>query len=180
MASALDKLETKLDALLVRNAPALPDGGKKFIVNWAPLASLVLGALSLLGAWSMWHWASVVDNGLKGICNAYSVSGCGSYVTSRYTFWLWLGLAVLAVEGVLYLMAYSGLRDRKKAGWNYLFYGALLSLGYVVVSFFADYVAGGMLGSLVGSVIGFYLLFQVRSAYTGDKRASTSKPDSKK
>jgi len=175
MGSKLTDLETRLDKLFGKGAPQLPKNGKDMLVQWTPIVSAVIGVLSLWAAWNLWHWAHVAERVLGGICNAYTVSGCGSYVTSRFSLWLWAGVVLLGVEGVLYLMAYPGLQARKKAGWNYLFYGALLNLAYAVISLFAGYNAtSNFVGALVGSAIGLYFLFQIRSAYTGDK-ASVSK-----
>ena len=82
-------------------------------------------------------------------------------------------MALVAVQGVIYLLAYPGLKAHKKAGWNYLFYGALLNVVYAVATLFNDYQGGSsFVGGLIGSAIGFYLLFQVRSAYTGGKAAA--------
>lgn len=176
--SKVDTLETKLNELFTKNAPKLPDGGKKAIVQWAPILAAILGLLSLWAAWNLWHWAHVassLSNYANAVCNAYSVSGCSNLVNSRYSLWLWLGVATLAIQGVLYLAAYPGLRDHKKAGWNYLFYGALVNAVYTVVSLFTGYNAvGNFVGALIGTVIGFYFLFQIRAAYTGGK-ASASK-----
>lgn len=182
MASFLNNIETKLDDVFVHSAPALPDGGKKAIVSFLPIVSLVVGAFSLLSAWNLWHWAHLADNVLGGLCNAYSVSGCSAYgAPSRFTVWLWLGIILIGVEGLLYLLAYPGLRDRKKEGWNYLFYGALLNVVYALVSLFTGYnAATNFLGALIGSAIGFYFLFQIRASYTSKKAVSAPKNSAKK
>jgi hypothetical protein len=179
MATGVDKLETKLNDLFVKNAPKLPDGGKKALVTWLPIISAVVGVLSLWSAYTLWHWAHAVDSlsryANNDLCNAYSVAGCGSgAAASRFSLWLWAGVILIGVEGVLYLLAFPGLRDHKKQGWNYVFYGALLNLAYAVVSLFTNYNSiGNFLGALISSAIGFYVLFQVRSAYTGAKTPSS-------
>lgn len=180
MGSTLSNLETKLNEVFVHNAPALPKGGKKMLVAWAPVVSVIVGILSLWSAWNLWHWAHVassLNTYANAVCNAYSVSGCGGLVTSRYSIWLWLGVAVIAVEGILYLLAYSGLRDHKKVGWNYLFYGALVNVAYAIVSLFTGHNgASNFIGALIGSAIGFYLLFQIRESYLGKKPVSPGNP----
>ena len=184
MASKLTNLEARLDDLFVRSAPRLPEGARKGLVNWLPIISLVVGILSLLSAWSLWHWAHAVDNVLGGLCNAYSVSGCGNLgVVSRFSVWVWLAIIMIGVEGLLYLLAYPGLQARKKEGWNYLFYGALLNLAYAVVSLFTGYNAvPNFLGALIGSAVGFYFLFQIRDMYASKKEiaAPASKDAEKK
>ena len=96
---------------------------------------------------------------------------------SRLNLWVWLAIAVLIVQGVLYLLAFPGLRDRKKKGWDYVFYAALVSVVYSVVSLFTGYNAvSGFLGAIIGALISFWLLFQVRSAYTGVKPVEPATP----
>jgi len=177
MNNTLGNIETKLDELLVRNAPALPPGFKKALVAWAPLLSLIVGVLTLASAWRLWHWARAAHSVVADLCNAYSVSGCGNAVAgTRYSVWLWLSVLFLAIQGLLYLLAYSGLRDRKKDGWDYVFYAALISVAYAVASLFTGYGVANVVGSLIGSVIGFYLLFQIREAYLGKKRVTPGDP----
>lgn len=172
MADKTNGLETKLNDIFVKNAPKLPDGGKKALVEWAPIISLVVGVLTLLSAWSLWHWARLASNAstyyIGQICSVYH---CGTPPVSRFSVWLWLGVVSLAAEGLLYVFAYSGLKEYKKQGWDYLYYGALLNVAYAVVSLFASYdIVGHFVGALIGSAIGFYLLFQIRESYLGSKK----------
>lgn len=182
MAKQLAQLETKMSEVFVGKAPALPAGGKKFIVEVAPWLALLGGVFSLLAGLSLWRWAHVANNAINyvnNLCDAYAVNAgaCANISNSRLTFWIWLAIAVLVVEGVLYLLAFPGLRDRKKQGWNYIFYGGLVNVVYAVVSLFTDYNAvGGFIGSLIGAAIGFWLLFQVRSAYTGKGAVKSDPP----
>jgi uncharacterized membrane protein HdeD (DUF308 family) len=170
MANVSD-LETKM-ADVFKN-PKMPAGGVKAITEWAPWLSLILGVLSLIAAVLLWNGARAVDsvvNYAGSLCNAYAVDAgaCANNSAAHLSVWLWLGLAVLAVEGVLYLLAYPGLKARNKQGWNYLFYGALINVVYAVVSLFTDYSAGNhFISALIGSAIGFWILFQIRGAYTG-------------
>lgn len=170
--SNISGLETKMNEVFVGKAPTLPAGGKKFLVDVAPWLSLIGGVLSLLVGLSLWRWAHVATDYVNSLCNAYAISAgaCDNSSTSRLSLLVWLAIIVLIIEGVLYLLAFPGLRDRKKQGWNYLFYAGLVNVVYVIVSLFTDYSAsGGFIGSLLGSLVGFWLLFQVRSAYTGHK-----------
>lgn len=160
-------LEKSLDDLFVKQAPALPDGGKKALVQYLPWINLVLGLISLYTAWVLWHWAHLA-NSIINYANTFSAAYGGPTVaTNRLSIGLWIGIAVLAVEALLYIAAFPGTKDRKKAGWNLLYYALLLNIVYGVVVLFTDYGSvGNLIGALIGSVIGLYLLFQIRSSYS--------------
>jgi hypothetical protein len=164
--STLQSLENSLDDVFAKKAPALPEGGKKALVEWLPWINLVFGVLTLLSALSLWRWAHST-NALVDYANSLSsVYGGETIATSRMDVAIWLGLAVLVVQGALMLAAFSPTKDRKKAGWNLMFYAALLNFAYGIVTLFSDYsYAGGVVGTLLGTAIAFYLLFQIRSAY---------------
>ena len=166
------RFEKQLDDLFTKNTPRLPDSGRKTLAAWAPVVTLILGILSLIAAWELWHWAHVADsllNYANAVCNTYSGYTCGVNV-SRFSLWLWLGVAFLIAEGILYLFAYPGLRDHRKEGWNYIYYALCLQVVYAVLSLFIPYDKGShFLGSLIESVVGFYLLFQIRGIYSADK-----------
>lgn len=178
---AINDIETKLNEVFVKNAPQLPAEGKKFIVKIAPIATLVIGVLTLLATWNLWSWARRADRFIdyaRQLCNTYDTPGCGD-ITSHLTVWVWLSLIFLLAEAILYIAAFKGLNEHRKQGWNYLYYGALLNVVYAVVSLFTDYdKIGHFLGALVGSAIGFYLLFQIREFYLGKKEAHTETPKS--
>jgi uncharacterized membrane protein HdeD (DUF308 family) len=167
-------LETKLNDIFVKNAPALPKGGKKVLVEWAPWLALLGGILTLWSVAMLWHWAHVA-NDLINYANSLSAAYGGTKVAdTRMTVGIWLGLLVLLVEGVIYLLAFPGLRDRKKSGWNWIYYGALINIVYGFVIMFTNYGGvGSFLLSLVGSVIGLWLLFQVRASYLSRGKSAT-------
>lgn len=170
-ASMGQQLETKLNDVFGKRAPQLPANGKKMLVEWAPWLALIVGVLSLWAAYALWGWAHVASgliNYANSLCTVYGGSSC-NVATDNMTLWIWFGLAVLVIEGVLYLLAFPGLRDRKKTGWNFLYWGALINLVYAVISLFTNYGLGNFIASLIGSVIGLWLLFQVRGQYTGER-----------
>jgi hypothetical protein len=170
-------LETNLNDLFGKSAPALPNKAKNVLTEWAPWLALIGGLLSLWAAWALWNWAHTV-NQFVDYANSLSALYGGSTVSaSRLSAAVWLGIIVLAVEGVLYLLAFPGLRDHKKSGWNLLYWGALVNIAYGIVVMFTDYGGvGSFIMSLIGSAIGFYLLFQIRGRYTGVAEATTDKP----
>jgi len=173
MAKPISKLETSMNDLFAQGMPPLPAGGRKTLVELAPIISVVIGALSLASAWSLWHWARLAEgiaNYAREFCNPYLENGCAP-AASRFSVWLWLSVAFLVIEGLLYLFAFSSLKAHRKRGWSYLYYGALLNLAYAVVSLFVAYAGfGRFVGSFVGSAVGLYLLFQIRGAYLGSSR----------
>lgn len=165
----LNQLETSL-AGVFKGAPKLPKGFKDWLVKYLPWFTLIGGLLSIWAAWSLWHWAHIA-NALINYANSLSQAFGGQTVaTSRMTVGIWLGVIVLAVEAVVYLLAFPGLKAHKKAGWNMLFLGSIINVVYGVVVMFTDYGgAGNLIGALIGTIIGWWILFQIRDYYTGKK-----------
>jgi len=175
---ALKSLETNLNEVFGKNAPPLPPNAKKVIVEYLPYINLVLGIITLFLAWGLYHAAHVV-NRFVDYSNSLSAAYGGTTEVSHLSFTVWLAIAVLAVEAVLYIAAFAGTRDRRKSGWDLLFYALLINVVYGIVAVFTDYGgAGRLIGSLIGSAIGLYFLFQIRSAYTG-RTAGRKTPASK-
>jgi len=164
--SALKPLETKLNDLFVKNAPPLPASGKKALVQYLPWINLVLGLLALYTVYVLWHWAHLANN-LINYANSLSAAYGGPAVSgNRLSFGIWLGLIVLTVEALLYIAAFPGTRDRKKSGWNLMFYALLVNVVYGVIMVFTNYGGiGNLIGTLIGSAVGGYLLFQIRASY---------------
>lgn len=168
--SALQSLENNLNEVFAKQAPALPSNGKKALVQYLPWISLIFGVISLYTVYVVWHWAHLANN-LINYANSISAAYGGPAVASnRLTLGVWLGLAVLAVEALIYILAYPGLRDRKKSGWDLLFYALIINVVYGVVIMFTDYGGvGNLIWTIIGSAIGAYFLFQVRDSYKGAK-----------
>ncbi len=164
--SAVNSLEKSL-ADVFKSAPKLPENGKKWLVKYLPWINVVLGALMLLAAWNLYHWAHTV-NKLIDYANSFYKTSTGSNLNKdRLTVGIWLAIIVLVVQAVLYIAAFRGTRDRKKAGWNLMFYAALVNIVYGVILLFTDYGGvGTFIMSLIGSAIGLWLLFQIRSSYS--------------
>ncbi len=169
---ALQSLETNLDNVFGKQAPSLPENGKKTLVEWMPWLSLLGGVLAAYTTYVLWHWAHLVS-GLVNLANSLSAAYGGTQVVAdRLTVTMWLSMGVMAATAVLYIAAFPALKERKKSGWNLLFYGLLLNAVYGVVVLFSDYgTASNLIGSLIGSAIGLYLLFQIRGSYS---KASTA------
>lgn len=180
MGKQVDQLETKLNEVFVKSAPELPKGGKDFLVQYIPYLSLLGGLFSLWAAYNLWHWASKANQVVDAVNQWGAAFGVEPVAKDRWTVALWISLALVAVTAILYILAYSPLKARKKAGWNLLFYALLINLAGGIVGLFADSYGygggfGGLIGSLIGFAIGGWLLFQIRAAYVG-KKSTDKKP----
>ena len=169
--SQLSGIEEKLNKVFVTEAPyQLPEKAKKSLVQYLPIINLVIGVITIWSALQLWRWAHAASR-LVDYANDLSRAFGGKEVAAeRLSFMLWVSLLVLLAEGVMWIAAYPGLKAHKKAGWNLLFYATILNAVYAVVVAFTDY--GGVsntFSALIGTVLGLYLLFQVRSHYTGEK-----------
>jgi hypothetical protein len=174
--SAFTSLEKSLDGIFVKQAPALPANGKKALVKYLPWINLVLGVVTLWAAYALWHWAHVANN-LVDYANSLSAAYGGPQVAvDRMSFGIWLGLIVLAIEGLLYIAAFPATRDRKKSGWDLMFYALLINVVYGVVVLFTSYGGvGSLIGTIIGSGLGLYLLFQIRTSYNSAKTVKAGK-----
>jgi len=170
-------IENKLDELLVKKAPfQLPESGKKMLVNAFPWLALIGGVLSVLGAWGVYQlamWANTWMSAANELNGLYGYSGYSGYA-SGYGPMLWLSLILILAEGVLFFMAFSPLKMRRKRGWDLLFWVSLLNVVYAVVYMVATPNLFSLVFSLIGSLIGLYLLFQVRSQYTAASTTHTA------
>lgn len=174
--SAISSLEKTLDELFVKGAPALPPGGKKWLVKYLPWITVVIGVLTLLATLSLWRAGHTV-NQLVDYANQLSQAYGGKAVAaSKLGVGYWLALVTLAAEGILYIAAFPALKANKKSGWNLMFYALLVNVAYGFFAIFTSYAGvGNFIGSLIGAAIGGYLLFQIRASYKGSKAASTAK-----
>lgn len=176
---SLRKLETRLDIIFVKDAPALPSNAKRAIVAYLPYINMVLGIFTLLIAWGLYqaaHTANQLIGSTSGTLNVY-----GAQVTvSHLTFTVWLALVVLVIEALIFIAAFPATKARRKAGWDLLFYAFLINVAYGIVAAFTDYGGiGRLLSSLIGSGVGLYLLFQIRDQYRAGpaiRRSRAAKP----
>jgi hypothetical protein len=173
----IKQLEASLEDIFVKKAPTLPANTKKTLVQYLPWINLALGIISLWAAYTLWHWAHWA-NRITDYSNSLSaIYGGPVPVTSRLSAAVWLSLAVLAIEAVIYLVAFSPLRALKRRGWNLLFYAMLINVLYSLIVMFTNY--GGMtsfLTGLISTIIGLYFLFQLKSQYQGKDTATSQSP----
>lgn len=166
-------LEKQLDTVLVKNAPfQLPKEAKDWLVKYAPLFAVITGFISILLALGLWQLTRATNIAIDYLNSVSQQVGQGSVARKLGLFW-YLALASLIVQSIMQFVAYSGLRDRKKMGWNWLFYSALVS---VVVGIFYIFIQDrGVLSfiwNLITAIISLYLLFQIRSYYTNKKQSN--------
>jgi hypothetical protein len=132
-----------LDYYLVQKAPfQIPDNGRELIVKFGPWICLLLLVITL---------PAVLF--LLGL-GAALVPFAGYAYATGFTYSTIFLIAYFA----LLIAALPGLFARKRSGWNFLFYGELLNIVWMLLS-------AQILGAIVGGLIGLYLLFQVRSLY---------------
>lgn len=168
MKTLLSKAEDSL-ADVFKGAPKLSDSSKETLVKIWPWLALVGGVLQLIAAWFLYGWAKAADNILDSANEFYRAIGATQVVQERLTVWVWIALAVLAIEGVLLLVAYPKLKNRQKSGWDLLFLVGLINVAYAVVSLFIEGRGGffSLIWNLAISAVVFWLLFAVRDKYKG-------------
>lgn len=169
------KIEKSLEGPF-QSLPPLPKEAKEGLAKFWPWLALFAGILQLLAAWWLYDWANSF-NDVAEWANRYSEAlGGPSIANGGLSFWVWIGIIVLAVDAVILLLAFPRLQKKQRSGWDLLFLAGLLNLLYGVVSLFIDGRGGlgSLLWALIGSAIGFYLLFQIREFF-GGKPLNTAK-----
>lgn len=180
--AALDPLENKLNEIFVKQLPALPDGGKKFLVSYLPYINLILGVIVLFSVVNLWRWATVANDFID-YANRVSEAYGGTTITGtdRLGPVIWLAVITLGIQGLLYVASFPGTKAKKKSGWNLMFYALIVNVLYGIVMVFSAYGGiGSLFGSLIGTAIGLYLLFQIRSSYSTGKVAPKAAKTAKK
>lgn len=137
--------EKELESIFIGKFPPFSEELKEGIAKYGPyvmLVAAILGLVALLSA-----------GGLGSI--AFGL-GAGSYA-SGYKFYV--AIIVGIITSIIYIMAFSPLKARKKSGWRMLYYGILISLVGSLIQL-------QLLSLIIGGVIGFWILFQVREKYS--------------
>jgi hypothetical protein len=160
----LDKLETKLNELLVTKAPVqLPANWRKWMGTYAwvfALIGLVLGILLIMGLFAV-----------LGLTTALVAAVGGT----NYVFFAWVSLLILVGYVVLLGVATPKLKRMEKAGWNLIFYSNLFFLVYDVFNWLRYINFGsifGLIWDVLWAIVGLYFVFQIRSQFTGKKPAA--------
>ncbi len=164
MAGSLDSLETKLNEVLVTNAPfQLPENFRKWLATYAwifALIGLVFGIFSLLILLPLLGFASVLGT---------AVGSAG------LVFFAWLSFAVLLGYVILLGIATPKLKRMEKSGWNLIFYSTLFFFAYDVFNALRDFGAGAiftLIWNVLVTTVSLYFIFQMRSYFMGKKPAA--------
>ncbi len=174
--STLKTLEKQIGDLF-KDLPPLPKNIKDFLVQVWPYLALIFGILQLFAAWGLWNLMRATTPLLDYANELNSYAGIQNvgYSSAEKTI-IYGGIAILAVNAVIMLMAFSQLKARAQRGWDLIFLATLINVVYGVVQIFISGQGfGSFLVSLIGTAIGLYLLFQVKDMY-GKKAKSADTP----
>ena len=168
----LQSLETKLNELLVTKAPyQLPTNFKKWLGTYAWIFALIgaiLGVLAILPLLALAGLGSAVA----------SVVGQSSLI-----LFVWLSILVMIGYTILLAIATPKLKRMEKRGWELIFYSNLFFIAYDFFNWIR-YVSFGSTFSLIWNLlfaaIGLYIVFQIRSQFTGKAAVTTGKTSAKK
>jgi hypothetical protein len=139
MITQLKSLEAQLAPLFTIKAPfQLPEVWREGLVKYSPWIMLIFVPLSLLAI------------GFGTIASIFSMFS--------FNFFGALALLLSIISMVLDLIAIKPLFERKRVGWDFIFYAWLVSLLSSLVSF-------SIFGLVLGFFIGGFFLFQVRNQY---------------
>lgn len=173
------KLEKQLGDLF-KDLPALPKNVKETLATVWPWVALVFGVLQLAGAWQLWRLFDRAQPYLD-LANQYSQYYLGQSIgySGFEKTMIYLAIAMLVVQGVIMLMAFSPLKSRLKRGWDLVFLSVLISVLYAVVTIFIDARGfGSFIFSMILTAVGLYFLFQLKDLYSDKPAASKPKAPS--
>lgn len=146
----IEQLEIFLEKYLVEKAPSIPKSWKDFLVKITPYL-VIIGVISgvpvvlaLLGITSF-----VIPLGtFGGMMTGRPLLGVGYLIQALFL------IVVLFLEA----LAIAPLFARKKKGWRYLYYAALINGLNSLIHF-------DLGGLIIGTGLSLYLLFQVKEYY---------------
>ena len=145
-----------------KGLPHLPQSLVDFFVKITPWGVGLGAFFSLMGAFTNLKYGLGM-NPLSKVMHFYTgVNPLYFFLTAA----LQLALAAIAFK------AFNLLKIRKMEGWIYLFWSNAIALLESVLSFV--FLGGSGMGLLIGTLIGYYLLFEMKSAYE-PKKVETKK-----
>lgn len=117
---------------------------------------------------SVWAWLLALIAGIFSLFAAFQFLSMNAYAAfiGQTLFAINLGAILTAIYAVIYLASSASLRRRKYKGWRLLFIGSILQLIFgIVIGLLVG--AGTIVEVLFEVAIGWYVLFQIRSSFTG-------------
>lgn len=165
----LETVETKIEPLF-KGAPSLSDASRNTLVGIWPVLALVFGVIQLFAAAGLWNLIEAAERiGLFKSYYAYAPT----LVSESDKTMIYIAIVILLVDALILLMAYPNLKKRQRHGWNLLFLGMLLNVGYAVTNLFISTRGfSSFLLSMTGSIVGLYLLYQIKGKYGSVKNAT--------
>ncbi len=138
---------------IFKGLPHLPPDWRDFLVKIAPYGALIGGVFSILGGLSSLGLSSRLGPLYMFYRNAPGA-----------TLYLLLSGIIMLACGALMLLSYKPLAAKQMKGWIYMFWIAVINLINIFLG--ALFLYGTGLFSLIWVAVGFYLLFEIKSAYT--------------
>ncbi|MEI7682912.1 MAG: hypothetical protein WCJ24_01255 [Candidatus Saccharibacteria bacterium] len=167
----LDKLETKLNEVLVTKAPfQLPENWRKWLGKYAWVFALV-GLI--FGIFTVMELLAIL--GLTG-----AIVGAAGHIDLLLIVWISFLIQVGYV--VLLAVATPKLKRMEKSGWNLIFYSNIFFLAYDVFNWIRNISFGSISGlvlEVLMAVVGLYFVFQIRSQFVHKATAHKTKKDKK-
>ncbi len=137
-------LEKELEPIFLQKFPPFSESVKEFLVQYGPYIILILSIIGVLGLLTA-----------LGVGGAVFGMG-GASVGIGFNFYLGIALGIVTLA--MYLLAFSPLKARRRAGWNLLYYALLVGL-------ISNLIQLSLFAFIVGGIIGFWVLFQIREKY---------------
>jgi len=141
---SLGGLEASIEKIN-KGLPGLPDSAKEWIVKVLPWLILIGAIISLP--------AIIAIFGLGSLFGSVAYWGGLYSGTTFYITWV-----LMLIVFILEIAAIGPLLKRSKAGWNLIFYGALITA-------LSNLISLSIASLIIGLVIELYILFQIRSYY---------------
>lgn len=150
--------------------PRLPKELTKFLADWAWLFTLigvVLGVLGLFSALSVVLFGAALLTSAAGVLGA----GIGALATIGLIVSLLFSVVILYLEA----MAISPLKEKKKKGWDYIYWAMLVSILSTIITTLLTLNFVGLIYSAIFVVLGGYILFEVRGHFVASQTKHSSK-----
>ncbi len=136
-----------------KQIPHLPKEIVNLLVSVVPWLALLGGVLGAIGA------VTTVLGGSAVYRASWMMAGVGS----GYSLYIIIAAVFSAVMAALLLMAFAPLKDKKAAGWAFLFWANVISIAQNLVGLVLWH--GSIVGIILSVAIGLYLLYEVRPMY---------------